>query len=179
MSDSKLKDPKVPAVIVGTNAYISVADADIYFDNNLQFAAWDALDPDTKARAIITAAQSISLFVDDPCKLPLTPPVDPNLANANAELALYYQQNPDSISSGSTGSNTKRAKAGSAEVEFFRERSSTITRFPSNIMDLLAAACGGGTGAGVAKSGAAFATGTDAESTFEDPNPFGRTEGFK
>ena len=72
----------MPTVIVGDNSYISVADADAYYDSNLRFEAWNALDLDTKERGLITASTQISLAVNEDCKLPLTPPIPDSLAFA-------------------------------------------------------------------------------------------------
>lgn len=47
------------ALIVGTNSYISVADADTYFTDRLFATAWTALSAGDKAKALIMATQQI------------------------------------------------------------------------------------------------------------------------
>ena len=172
----------MPTVDVGVNSYISRSDANDYFDDNLQFEAWNALDDDTKDRSLITSSGQISLAVKDECKLPINPAdITQCLKDATCEYAIHLATNPDSVTSGSTANNTKRAKAGSAEVEFFRPSSDSVERFPPNVMDYLRSCgclAGGGALSAVAKAGAGFTSGTDEQSTFEDPNPFGKTEGY-
>ncbi|AGK97407.1 DnaT-like ssDNA-binding protein [Clostridium pasteurianum] len=46
-------------LIVNTNTYISVADADAYFDDRLFSDTWDNTDADTKAKALIMATKKI------------------------------------------------------------------------------------------------------------------------
>lgn len=42
-----------------SNSYVSVATADAYFNNLLEFDAWDALSDDQKGRALISATEEI------------------------------------------------------------------------------------------------------------------------
>lgn len=44
---------------VGTNSYISVADADAYFNERLYSSSWDNATADDKARALIMATKAI------------------------------------------------------------------------------------------------------------------------
>ncbi|MDD3921340.1 MAG: hypothetical protein PHO41_09245 [Eubacteriales bacterium] len=46
-------------VTVGTNSYISVADATTYLDNNLYITEWTAASADDKSRAVIMATRKI------------------------------------------------------------------------------------------------------------------------
>lgn len=41
------------------NSYVSVADADEYFENLLSFDSWDGLSDDTKGRALISATAAL------------------------------------------------------------------------------------------------------------------------
>jgi hypothetical protein len=49
------------ALIVGTNSYISVADAETYFADQLDSATWTAATADQKAKALIAATRNIDL----------------------------------------------------------------------------------------------------------------------
>lgn len=162
------------ALSVGTNSYISQADADTYFADNIRFAQWNTLDTQTKDRALVTASGQISRFVRETCQLPLTPPINTDLANAAAELGLELTLNAAAISQADTGSNTKRVQAGSVKVEFFRPTSGT--RFNVNTTGLLRLAeCIPESVSGVA---GAFASGTSATSDFTDRCRYDRDEGY-
>lgn len=43
------------ALMKGTNSYVTVAEADAYFENRLDAAAWNTADDDMKTQALITA----------------------------------------------------------------------------------------------------------------------------
>lgn len=43
------------ALLKGTNSYVTIAEADIYFLNRLDVAAWGEVDDDKKSQALITA----------------------------------------------------------------------------------------------------------------------------
>lgn len=47
------------ALVVGTNSYISVADANTYFEDRLDADEWINADDTVKAKALITATRSI------------------------------------------------------------------------------------------------------------------------
>lgn len=161
------------AVVVGTNSYISVADANTYFLDSLNSAVWSATATVTKGQALVTASRQISLLVKTACKLPFTPPIGvPELETATSELALAFLTDDSLITAGNTGKNIKNAKAGSAEVTFFRPTDGS--RFPPNVMALLAA---GGCIEGATVS-APFASGTSGVSSFCD-GQYDVTEGFK
>jgi hypothetical protein len=212
------------------NSYATVAEADEYLDGSVRALSWSALDPDTKARALITATRLIdkqcligtkgtSLIVDSAvvavggagyavgdlleldggaggeaaivkvltapagvvttvsivnagyytvaptspvttigsgtgCTLTITTeaqllefgrvgddmiPEDINLGTI--ELAYELTLDPTLETSSTTASNIKRAKAGSAEVEFFRAGSATgaagTSRFPAVVMEYI------------------------------------------
>lgn len=77
--------------------------------------------------------------------------------------------------SGSSGTNVKRVKAGSAEVEFFRQTTGVPLQDETayNLVKAFLAA------SGVAASLVGpFASGTDASSSFTDIDKWGRTRGF-
>jgi hypothetical protein len=43
------------ALTKGTNSYVTVAEADAYFENRLDVAAWNSADDENKSKALITA----------------------------------------------------------------------------------------------------------------------------
>ena len=160
------------ALVVGTNSYISVADADIYFSDNLQFDSWDDLTNNKKSRALVTASGQISLAVIEECKLPFTPPTTEELEHATAELALAMTLDSSVITQKNTGSNTRRVKAGSAEVEFFNPQKGA--RFPPIVTNILAE--GGCIGGSVVGS---YSFGNTGSSSFCDQDDrLGREEGL-
>ena len=162
------------ALIVGTNSYISVSDANTYFIDRLNSSAWLLAGAIIQPQALVTASRQISLLVKTACKLPFTPPLSVlELETATAELALAFIADPALITAGSTAKNIKKAKAGSADVTFFRPTSGS--RFPPNVMTILAE---GGCIDGASIS-APFASGTGAASEFCDTNRFGVSQGFK
>ena len=165
------------ALLKGVNSYSNVAEADAYFEDDIRFNTWDALTEAVKERALVTGSRQISLQVVAECKLPLDEAdITPSLMNASFEFAIAIITNPDIVTQDSTGSNLKRAKAGSAEVEFFQPQ--TGTRFPTNVHRILVdGGCFAGAGTSSAGQGAE-SFGTDAQSQFTDPEEYNRTRGF-
>jgi hypothetical protein len=113
-------------ITIGGNDYgsfESVADATEYLGGDIsRGAAWDALDPDTQGRALVSATrlllrQSWCGTVPD---IDTPPQV---VADATAIMAADLATKPKLADGSPTGSNIKRAKAGSAEVEYFRPTS--------------------------------------------------------
>lgn len=164
----------VTLIIVGQNSYITIEDANTYFNTNIRFASWSGLDDLTKERSLITASGIISSYVKEDCQLPLAlSSITTNLAHAAAEYALDLVLTPDLNSASSTSSNIRRVRAGSAEVEFFGRTSGS--RFPTNVQRLLAD-CLPATAGGV--SGSAVAFGTTTASSFDNPDEYGLEEGY-
>ena len=95
----------------------------------------------------------------------------------DGSIELAYQLILDSTvqDSAGTGSNVKQLKAGSAEVTFFKPTigasSSANTRFPTTVQDLVKCFLNG---SGRSSAVGGLASGTDATSTFCDPDPYGR-----
>ena len=166
------------ALVVGTNAYADAAAADTYFADNLRNSSWTALTAGTKDQALVTASQKISLAVKTECKLPFTPPLtNTNLANASFELALEMALDVSVVTQANTGSNTKKVKAGSAEVEFFNPTLNSAAKFPTLVMQHLKAGdCIGGLLPGTIAGSANFGAGS--VSDFCNVQPYGLTEGF-
>lgn len=111
--------------ITGTDypTYITVADADKYLAVDVQRAdLWASRTELQKQRGIVSATRFLQALTWASGEAPLTTddPVLYPLAEATALLAADFLATPALASGGGTGSNVKRAKAGSAEVEFFR-----------------------------------------------------------
>jgi hypothetical protein len=105
--------------------------------------------------------------------------VPPELVQACMELAYELSIDPKLEGKVSTAAALlKRVKAGSAEAEFFAPGAFVpITRFPAAVQELIAPFLLG-SGDAVAGIGASFASGTDAESQFDDCDNSSLTEGF-
>lgn len=145
------------ALVVGTNSYISVADADTYFEDAIHASVWSSASPGDKAKALVTATRFFdrqnwngSKYQDAPTQVldwPRSGLTDSNgnaldetevpqeILDATCELALTLLQNPSAQDSTDTGSNIKRMKAGSVEIEYIRGTSGT--RFPTIINELV------------------------------------------
>lgn len=163
------------ALTKGTNSYANLTDANDYFADDLRAATWTALSDTVKEQSLVTASRQISRAVRDSCKLPLqVADITPQLIQAASELGLVMATNPSSISQGNTGSNLRRAVAGSAQVEFFRP--TTGSRFPSLVMQILRDGDCIDTAAG--SSGGSERFGTTDRSQFSDGNRYGRNRGF-
>lgn len=117
--------------ITGTDypTYTTVAEADTYLAVDVQRAtAWAARTTLQKQQGLITATRFLQSLTWASGAAPLTTddPVASPLPEATAMLAADFLATPALASGGGTGSNVKRAKAGSAEVEFFRP----VTGYP-------------------------------------------------
>lgn len=188
-------------ITIGANnyeAYADVATADVFLaaDSRLN-AIWTAADTDTKSRALVTSTRLIdrqdwkgTKTVDtQPLEWPRTGVVDRDgnaldpgvipqeIIDGSIILAALIVEDPTLAEATSTGSNTKRVKAGSAEVEFFRPQ--VGTRFPIILHelfgDLLESSSFG-------SSSGSRSFGTDQESTIPNADSFGtdftRSEGL-
>lgn len=160
------------ALDIGVNAFIDITDADAYFEDNIQFEAWNGLTFDQKSRALITAGGQINLVLIESCQFVIDEiDINVNVANANAELGLAFAVKPSSAGQSSTGSNIKKVGAGSAAVEFFSPTKGT--RFPTQVTILLKASeC---LASGASFFGAVFDN--DGESIFSEPD-YQRSRGF-
>ena len=151
------------ALTLGVNSYANKAEADAYYNDNLRYDEWTAVDPLKKDRALITASGQISQIVYDPYKLVIDEmEITDELKWATCELALDLVLNPKAVTQGNTGSNTKRVKAGSAEVEYFDKVDGQ--RFGANVMNILKS--GGLLGGSSDDAGIAEAFGTCEQSAF-------------
>ncbi len=116
----------MPTVEIGGNdypAYADIAFADLYLAADaLRAARWAAItDPDTKGRYLVSATRLLQrLCWTDGAPDPTVDPVLVAISEATSLMAADIALKPATGDSASTGTDIKRAKAGSAEVEFFR-----------------------------------------------------------
>lgn len=187
------------SLTVGTNTYVTLAEANAYLADQLRaWEDWEGLDDDTKIRALITAAR---IFEKQPwagartveaqdMSFPRTgltyrdgravdsATVPPEVEFAQIEYAYELTVKASLETTGGQGSDKRRVKAGSVEVEFFRATSGADgvggTRFPPTVQELIGQFLGSG-GIG---TGGSYVSGTDtsATSTFSDCNSLDRTE---
>lgn len=163
----------MPEVTIGGNAYFSyasLAEANAYLEAAVQAATWR--DPETtdddRGRALVTMTRIIDrqswlgtpLDEYDPHAFPRAglfdrngDPVDPGsvpieVVQATIEGANALLDGGEFQTQPTTENVTKRLKAGSVELEFFRGAGGVPTRFPLIIMELLGLwlAASGGSG---------------------------------
>lgn len=139
------------------DVYVSVADVDTYAAGSLTADAWQALIADDKARVLVT----VTRWIDSQCwqgeKLvssqPLAwPRTDGDIAAvelAATQLAVLVAANPTlpdqsmGLVAGAADGGTKRLKAGSVEIEYFRRfdfivfGGGRVSPFPAGIMSLI------------------------------------------
>lgn len=180
-------------VTVGDNSYVTVAEADAYFADSINSAGWDGADAPTKDKALISATRYLDRQRWQGTKTVSTQnlewprsgvtcngdPVDSDevpdeIKESQYEMAQILIQDPTSGNNLNTGSNTKRAKAGSAEVEFFRPTSGTI--MPDIVHQISSCLLGGSVpdSSGVGPGG--YSSGGCDGSSFD--TDYDRTRGF-
>lgn len=167
------------ALVVGTNSYINLIDAEAYFLHKIHAADWDSATDPTKTDALVTATSMLdrqnwqgSKTQEAPTQaldFPRTGLTDPEgtaiasdavpqfVLDATCELALALIQNLSVQTQKNTEQNIKRLKAGTAEIEYFRGISGG--RFPTIVQELIGYYLLGATG-----WERPFAEGTDVES---------------
>lgn len=143
---------------VDYNSFASVEYADQFLAADMIRAPiWEAMEEDQKKRALITATRI--LLTMPWCGDPPDPTVDQDepIPSVTAMFAADLAANPDLATDASGDSNIKRAKAGSAEVEFFSPVSGGAP-MPKALWNILLAAdlmCPAGAGGlGTANDGA-------------------------
>ncbi len=114
----------MPTIDIGGGAlhpsYATVAEADTYLAADiLRGPAWAARPLEQRARALVSATRFLRRLtwpsaIPDPALVDQ----DPDLRALASLLAADLAANPDLLNGGG-GNNVKRAKGGSAEVEFF------------------------------------------------------------
>jgi len=172
-----------------------VVDADSYLNAKLGATTWAAASADDKARALVSAARwldRVSAFSGDKTSASqaLEWPRDgaycgttaiadgtiPDaVAQAEFELAFILIGDSSAQDASGQGSNVKRVKAGSAEVEFFDATIGTFddTRLPTAAHDLLKCLFSGAS----TNLGGGTAYGTDGDSSFTEED-YGRSGGY-
>ena len=180
-------------------AYASVAEADIALAvDPVRMAAWAALTDENKGINLIAATRRLDLlrwqgsktggaaqenawprsnllYADDTPIPEDTIPRD--LERATILLAGSIAATPAQANAGTSSSAISRVKAGSAEVEFFRQQT-TITGKPvqdETVFELIRQWL---QGRASSTSVGARASGTDGKSQFADAYRYGRTQGF-
>ena len=181
------------------DVYASRADCDVYFAASLSAdAGWNlpAASGTTKDRALVQASRLFDvqpwqgtptdLTTPQPLAWPRQNVVDKNgeqvpssgagsfpedLLIGFCELARAIIADPSIITTTNTDDNTKRAKAGQVEVEFFRPPSSvgTISRFPQQVHEYIKQFLQGG-------GKLNFVSGINGESFFDEN--YGKERGY-
>lgn len=158
------------------DSFVSEADANAYLLGKIGTSAWRTADNEENRQALVSATRWVRLFLAkrlDPEPDPSVDPAPQLIQDATAEAAFVLISDAAAQDKADTGSNVKRAKAGSAEVEFFRPTEGTA--LPNTAQQLLNEYLNE-VGGGVVVGAAAF--GVDGESEFLDADRFGRVEGF-
>lgn len=180
-----------------------LADANSYFAGRLGVTAWTAATDDTKRAALVTAVRMLDRRVlwsgtktvsSQPlqwprdgatCRSEAVPDgtIPDDIALGEFELALALLEDEAIQDSNNTGTNLKRAKAGSAEVEFFqptRAGGIGVHKFPQVVHELV-----GCYSAGAANREGPFVDGTNPANADEsshfcsDDNDYGLTQGYR
>lgn len=173
----------------------AVTDADQYWAGRISGAAWAAATTMQKQTALIQAADWIDSLVWGGTKTVSSQarefPRDTMMCRGTAltdgtipdqvvkgefHLALALIADSTAQSLPGTGTNVRRAKAGSAEVEFFRPTQGTAFDLP--VPKTAYAFLGCLLASAAASAGEPVAYGTDECSQFTDRNRFGLSEGF-
>jgi hypothetical protein len=181
------------ALVVGTNSYGSQAEADSYFADSLKASIWAAFTVSQKDAGLIEVARVMERSaykgqkeldgqemsfprsgVTDCAGNPLTPEETLDLAKeAQFEYAILAIQNPAILSNTNpTAANTKRLKAGSAEIEYFRP-SKGGGRYPAVVQEILRCVLTSYLRKGISGS---YVSGNGDGTTFD--NDYNKTQGF-
>ena len=161
---------KVTTVASGVVTGVQLLDAGLYQDNPTSPAATTVAPAGGTGCTLTltfeaqTAAFPRDNLYDHEGNLLSSTAVPQDVGDAQIELAYELAISSELEAAGSTASNLKRAKAGSAEVEFFGGKLAPPTyRFPPVVWEYIAQfACGFGGATRV------IATGTCGESQFDD-----------
>lgn len=180
------------------DVYVSVDRVDEYANGSLTADAWQALVADDKARVLV----SVTRWIDSQCwqgdKVdPLQPLAWPrtlgNIATieiAVTQLSILVAANPDlanqsmGLVAGAADGGTKRLKAGSVEIEYFRKfdfivfGGGRVSPFPAGIMSLIGDWLCANVGGSAWGSAGSKAYGTCEPSVTGRRNRFGFVEPF-
>lgn len=156
------------------NIYGSLAGANTYLAARIGSEAWTAATETTKEQGLVSGTRLIQTWLAsrgytvDPASA-----VDIEIEQANYELAFALVADPSVITASTSAVNTRRLKAGSAEIEYFRPGQGG--RFPTLVQALLNAWLteqGGAPGFGLP-----YASGT-CETSSLTGDDYGLTEGY-
>lgn len=175
--------------ISGTDftVYSDVATADAYFLGSTQYATWAAYTADQKARGLVSASRLLdrqtwtgtltAISPESGLAWPRTSVTDcygdavdsetiPDaVIEASQLLALYILGSDTFETSSSTEDRTKRLKADTVEIEYFRANESDSTKYPLPVMELIGCFLSGSTT--IAGSLSYGVDGTALDNTFE------------
>lgn len=155
-------------VTIGGSDYDALANqgtADTYLAADSLYAAlWAALTEDDKGRALVSAYRR---FLRLPWADDTLPEAEQDVIDASILLAAQISQDAAVATGAGTGSNTRRVKAGSAEVEFFKPQKGAL--FTADVMAMIRPFLATTTSAGEAIGGS--------DETIYG-NPWDRNEGF-
>lgn len=130
---------EINGVISFSYSTIEYADDYLVFDPN--YAIWQALNNDDKARYLVSSTRYLdSLTWEEPWSTQGAREAESKIVQACVVIAfMIVQENADFISTGTTASGTKRLKAGSAEIEYFNPNAggSLRQRFPQQVWLLI------------------------------------------
>lgn len=156
-------------VTINGNSYTTYADvatADEYLLASINYPEWGDTNAEDKARSLVTSTRVLN-------RQKWKPDYDTfekrllieGIVDASIELAaMLASGDSEFISNATTSSQTKRLKAGSAEIEYFSPDKSAAARFQTNIMELIGAYLAS-SGVGFGSVGGAFVSGVDGKST--------------
>ncbi len=176
-------------------AYASVSEADDYLAvDPTRSVAWNALSDDDKGRNLVAATRRLDLLKysgekADPDQVnewprtgatcagePVTSTdVPTQIEQATSLIAGSIALTPTQANAGTSGSNIKIVRAGSAEVEFFRPTIPGVALQDETAFALVRCLIDGASG-NASLFGAS--PGTDGESAFEDRTAPGLSEGY-
>lgn len=136
-------------IVVGTNTYISVADADLYFTTRYNSSFWISLDNATKEALLVSATRSLDLYCDwsgyktdenQPLQFPRNNEEIPEaikIAQCEISFSIY---DSDSVID-SNESALKKMKADVVEFEWFESSTKTNTLYSNFTQALLKSFC--------------------------------------
>lgn len=177
------------SVTIGSTTYTvysSLIDAEAYFNASTQFADWNGFNDDEKRRGLVSATRLIERQSWQGTKTETGSPTQElafprdgltdcsgtsvsstatldSIKEASQLLAVDLLQGETLETSLSTEDRTKRLKAGSVELEFFRAEAITSQRFPTDVMELIGCFL-----AGSSAIAGSISTGTDGTALDDD-----------
>ena len=161
-------------VEIGTNTYFTYAtrdEADAYLLPTSYNATWSALQPDEQSGFLVESARIIDRqkWKADYDTQEKREVVEGIVNGSILIAAMLASGEADFVAKATTASSTKRLKAGSAEVEYFRDFSqSSQNRFPVSLMELFGVYLGTN-GSASAPVGGSFVSGVSGCSLASQP----------